>query len=144
MGRGNLLESLKKESKTRDLDNILFFNEIDSEEIPTLYKQCHAGIISLDQRHKTHNIPGKFLSYMQAGLPVLAVINSGNELERIINDNGVGRVTTNHSVEHLVSLVEEIIGSMMDNESVKEKCKSLYNDYYSPKKTVEQIIDSFA
>jgi hypothetical protein len=33
--------------------------------------------VALDPRHQTHNIPGKFLSCMQAGLPVLASINPG-------------------------------------------------------------------
>ena len=34
--------------------------------------------------HKTHNLPGKFLSYMQSGLPVLASINPGNDLAELI------------------------------------------------------------
>ncbi|MDO8261595.1 MAG: hypothetical protein Q7T21_00040 [Gallionella sp.] len=39
-----------------------FHGEIDPAEIPGLYSQCHVGIVVLDPRHKTHNIPGKFLS----------------------------------------------------------------------------------
>ncbi|HAL38219.1 MAG TPA: glycosyltransferase WbuB, partial [Polaromonas sp.] len=45
--------------------------------------------VALDPRHKTHNIPGKFLSYMQAGLPVLASINPGNDLADVINHERV-------------------------------------------------------
>ncbi len=78
------------DAEKRKLDNILFYNEISPKEIPRLYEQCSYGIVSLDKRHKTHNIPGKFLSYMRSGLPVLAVINKNNDLEKIIKDNGVG------------------------------------------------------
>ncbi|MDD2878988.1 MAG: hypothetical protein PHQ58_00995 [Rhodoferax sp.] len=46
---------------------------------------------ALDPRHKTHNIPGKFLSYMQSGLPVLATINAGNDLADVIQTERVGR-----------------------------------------------------
>jgi hypothetical protein len=50
--------------------------------------------LALDPRHTTHNIPGKFLSYMQAGLPVLASINPGNDLAELIQREDVGRVCT--------------------------------------------------
>ena len=143
MGRGSAAASLKQAVVEKKLDNVLFFDEIDPQEIPTLYQQCDAGIISLDQRHKTHNIPGKFLSYMQAGLPVLASINHGNDLEDIINDNGVGCVTTHHSVDFLNILVEEIVEELLENEDIKERCQSLYGALFSPVKAVEQIINSF-
>ena len=45
--------------------------------------------MALDPRHKTHNIPGKFLTYMQAGLPVLASINPGNDLMQLIEGEQV-------------------------------------------------------
>jgi hypothetical protein len=51
-------------------------------------------MLALDPRHKSHNIPGKFLTYMQAGLPVLARINPRNDLEKLIQSEGVGRVCT--------------------------------------------------
>jgi hypothetical protein len=54
---------------------VVFHDEIHPDEIPGLYAQCHVGMVALDPRHKTHNIPGKFLTYMQSGLPVLANIN---------------------------------------------------------------------
>ena len=37
----------------RELDGIVFHDEIDSDEIPDLYNQCHVGIVALDPRHKS-------------------------------------------------------------------------------------------
>ena len=109
VGRGSSAKRLHSESKARGLDNTVFFNEIDPSEIPGLYAQCHVGLIVLDPRHKTHNIPGKFLSYMQSGLPVLASINKGNDLVEIISHERVGRVCTDASVETLKNLVEDMV-----------------------------------
>jgi len=81
-----------------------FHDEIDSAENPGLYIQCHVGIVALAPRHKIHNLSGKFLSYMQAGLPVLASINPGNDLAELIHREGVGRVCTDHSVDMLQRL----------------------------------------
>ena len=65
-------------------------DEIDPTEMPGLYAQRRVGVVALDPRHKTHNIPGKFLSYMQSGLPVLATINAGNDLAELIQAERVG------------------------------------------------------
>ena len=141
VGRGNAVVSLRQAVKARGLDNILIYDEIEPQEIHALYQQCAVGIISLDKRHKTHNIPGKFLSYMQSGLPVLAAINSGNDLEHIINSNKVGCVSTNHSVDVLKKLVEEIVENVLSDDGTKNRCLQLYKDMFTPKKVVEQIIN---
>ena len=65
VGRGSDARRLRTVAKARGLDNVVFHDEIDSSEIPGLYSQCHVGIVALDPRHKTHNLPGKLLSYMQ-------------------------------------------------------------------------------
>ena len=83
---------------------MLFFDEIDSSEIPGLLAQCHVGLVALHPDHKTHNIPGKFVSYVQYGLPVLARVNGGTDLERLIEDEGVGKVYAGHSVDELKRL----------------------------------------
>ena len=141
VGRGNAVVSLRQAVKVRGLDNILIYDEIEPQEIHALYQQCDVGIISLDKRHKTHNIPGKFLSYMQSGLPVLAAINSGNDLEHIIITNKVGCGSTNHSVDVLKKLVEEIVENVLSDDGTKNRCLKLYKDMFSPKKAVEQIIN---
>jgi hypothetical protein len=78
---------------------------------------------------------------MQSGLPVLAAINKGNDIENMINSNNVGRASTNHSIDVLKILVEEVLGDLLDDESTKDRCKELYRDMFSPKKAVDQITD---
>jgi len=99
VGRGSDSARLKAAAQKRQLDNVVFFDEIHPDEIPDLYTQCDAGIVALDPRHKSHNIPGKFLTYMQSGLPVLANINAGNDLAQMIQDEGVGQVCETNRVD---------------------------------------------
>ncbi len=138
VGRGSEKIYLEKKSKEFGLTNILFFNEINSSEIPGLYKQCHIGIISLDRRHQTHNIPGKFLTYMAAGLPVLALLNQDNDLIDIIEKNGVGFATSDFSVHKLDSLLSKLIDELPVNDfSIKSRV--LFTRLFSPKVAVHQI-----
>jgi glycosyltransferase involved in cell wall biosynthesis len=146
VGRGSDAQSLREDVKARNLDNVVFFDEIDPSEIPGLYAQCHIGIVALDPRHKTHNIPGKFLSYMQAGLPVLASINAGNDLEGVILSEKVGRVCNDHSVDTLqrlvIDLVDEIAGSNSNIQEVSARCKALSAKLFSPEIAVKQIVSA--
>lgn len=139
VGRGSDAHVLRDDVKVRGLDNVIFYDEIEPSEMPGLYAQCHVGIVALDPRHKTHNIPGKFLSYMQGGLPVLASINSGNDLADIINREAVGRVCLDHSVETLRRLATEIVDETRIDSNVSARCLSLSAKLFTPESVVKQI-----
>ena len=109
VGRGSDAIRLKASAQNRGLNNVLFFDEIHPDEIPDLYAQCHVGIVLLDPRHKSHNIPGKFLTYMQSGLSVLANVNAGNDLCGLIRDERVGQVCERNRAEDLVGLAEVVL-----------------------------------
>lgn len=152
VGRGSDAKRLREDADKRGLDNVAFFDEIDPTEIPGLYAQCHVGIVALDPRHKTHNIPGKFLSYMQAGLPVLASINPSNDLIGMIESEGVGRVCTDHSVDTLqclaLELVEKVVAARgrqsAGNSDISKRCKALSVRLFSPETAVKQIVVALA
>ncbi len=143
VGRGSEMNRLANLAKKRELNNILFYNEIDPSEIPGLYAQCHAGIIALDPRHTTQNIPGKFLTYMQAGLPVLASINKGNDLVELINTSRVGRVSTDWSVDALENLAIDLVGEISSKNHFPESCHFLSRSLYMPSIAVRKILNSF-
>ena len=109
VGRGSELPRLRNLILQKQLNNILFFDEIDPSEIPGLLSQCDVGIVALDTRHKSHNIPGKFLSYVQAGLPVLARTKADSDLGNLIISEGIGRVYVGDDICELRQLAEQII-----------------------------------
>ena len=130
---------LRDDASRRGLGNVVFRDEIEPEEIPGLYAQCHAGIVALDPRHKTHNIPGKFLTYMQAGLPVLASINPGNDLIQLIEQERVGRVCTDQSVDSLERLVGQLVDDIRTDIEMPARCKALSSRLFAPEAVVRQI-----
>jgi len=141
IGRGSDTEFLKQDAKNRGLVNTVFCDEIDAKEIPGLYAQCDVGLIALDVRHKTHNIPGKFLSYLQAGLPIMAIVNSGNDLQLIIEKYQVGRVTTVRSQKNLQLLAESLLDEIsLQDCKISARCKNLAAELFSSELAVKQIV----
>jgi len=142
VGRGSYFDTLKELISKRHLTNVVVFDEIDASEIPALYAQCHVGMIALDPRHQTHNIPGKFLSYMQSGLPVLAAINNGNDLEDLIEKNLVGKVCTSGSIDELRKSAESLVESLKGGSTVGNNCRALANRLFSPESAARQVINA--
>ena len=141
IGRGTDMELLKRDAKKRGLVNTVLCDEIDADQIPGLYAQCHVGLIALDARHKTHNIPGKFISYLQSGLPVMAIVNHDNELQLMIDRYQVGRATTDRSQENLQLLASSLLDEIeLQDGKVNSRCKNLAAKLFASQVAVEQIV----
>ena len=140
VGRGSDVGRLRKTAELRQLCNVVFFDEIHPDEIPDLYSQCSAGIVALDPRHKSHNIPGKFLTYMQSGLPVLANINAGNDLAQLIRNERVGQVCESNRVEDLLNFTNLLLTQIETDTSFSERCSRLFEREFAVERAVQQIV----
>ena len=140
VGRGSDAARLKTTAQARGLSNVVFFDEIDPDEIPDLYAQCSVGIVALDPRHQSHNIPGKFLTYMQSGLPVLANVNAGNDLAALIRREQVGQVCESNDVEQLARMAETLLSQISTDLALPVRCSQLFARQFSVEQAVCQIL----
>jgi glycosyltransferase involved in cell wall biosynthesis len=144
VGRGSELPRLRATAGERGLGNTLFYEEVDPEEIPGLLAQCHVGLLALDPRHKTHNIPGKFLAYVQAGLPVLARINANNDLVGLIETEGVGRVDVGVSLDSLQAIAEAMADDETARRQMSSRGRELAKKLFSPSAAAKQIVSALS
>lgn len=142
VGRGNKRNSLRESAELRGLDNVLFHDEIEPDEIPDLYAQCDAGIVILDPRHMSHNIPGKFLSYMQNGLPVFASVNAGNDLANLIRSEEVGEVCESNSLDELEKICIALVDRIRSDPHLSDRCLRLFERQFPVSRTVRQLVSS--
>jgi glycosyltransferase involved in cell wall biosynthesis len=141
VGRGSEVRALTEEITNRQLGNVLIFDEIDHHEIPGLYVQCNFGMVFLDSRHKTHNIPGKFISYMHYGLPTLAYVNKGNDLIDIVRTNRLGYAFDTVSTDMSISAILEMIEDSDYSKKIPENCRAFARAMFSSSNTAKQITD---
>lgn len=142
VGRGNDVKRLKESAAARGLDNVFFHDEIDPDEIPDLFAQCDVGLVALDPRHKSHNIPGKFLTYMQNGLPVLANVNPGNDIANLIRDEDVGEVCESNNLDELEQRCVALVGRLNADTMFPDRCISLFERQFSVSRIVQQVVTS--
>tara|TARA_Y100000589_G_C27133977_1_gene621751 strand:- start:221 stop:1411 length:1191 start_codon:yes stop_codon:yes gene_type:complete len=143
IGRGSNFNQLKKQISTKNIRNTLILPEINPNQIPDLYKQCHLGLILLDERHTTHNIPGKFLSYLYSGLQVFAIVNKDNDIIEMINENKLGFATEFHDAAYLKKNLLNLIGSKELSKSQNINCIDFANKNFHPSKSAEKVLSYF-
>lgn len=142
LGRGDERLLLEQLAVDANLENILFLDEIDSSEIPALCAQSDIGIVSLDLRHTTHNIPGKFLTYMSNGLPVLAKVNLGNDLIGLISEHEVGVCVSSDDSSMLAIAADSLLNKLSEDDAVSMRCRKLADELFSTTKAAKQIINA--
>jgi glycosyltransferase involved in cell wall biosynthesis len=143
VGRGSEIPRMKDRVRLGRLSNTLFFDEIDSNEIPGLLSQCYVGLLALDARHKTHNVPGKFLSYLLAGLPVLARVNDNTDIMKLINEKNVGRAFSSESPEPMGQVIQQLIRDPQVYKIMSENGVALAREMFSTSRAAGQIIGNF-
>ena len=142
-GRGSEKQNFKKFVQEESLLNVFIKDEISSEELSFILENCSIGMVALDIRHTTSNIPGKFLSYMEAGLPVLAKVNPDNDLIELISRFDVGSVVTTNSIDDLENAAMKLLRKVKTDENISDRCFILARDVFCIEKANEQIIETF-
>ena len=75
VGDGTEVPRLRAAIAARKLTNVQIVSGVSQQDYLSMVSEFDFGLISLDARLTTHNIPGKLLSYLYWGLPVLASVN---------------------------------------------------------------------
>lgn len=140
VGRGSEVTRMRAQAEERQLDNCVFADEIDSRDIPALYARCDFGLVALDARHRWHNIPGKFISYMHAGLPVLASVNSGNDIVTLIENFDVGKSSIDDEGADLPELARALLNDEAPAEAARQRCRDLGHELFGARTAAEQVV----
>jgi glycosyltransferase involved in cell wall biosynthesis len=140
VGRGSDQPRLRARAEAAGLEHVMFVDEVASQEIPAILAQCSVGLIALDPRHTTHNIPGKLLSYLHAGLPVLARVNPGNDLACLIEGENIGSVSTTADPTELIAAAKRMLSDAALRAKFGASARGLVAREYSPAAVVLQVI----
>jgi glycosyltransferase involved in cell wall biosynthesis len=138
IGRGDKKGWLQEFVKTHQIHNVLILDEVDLIMLSKYYSQCCAGLVFLDPTHQSHNIPGKFISYLEAGLPVVACVNPNNDLIDIIKVNKLGFVAD--TVIQLAPEMNSFITDIHKDEGYKTRARNYYELHYQPSAIAKQVI----
>ena len=140
VGDGTEYGTLQNFVETEKPTNVKLMQAIPKEDYDRLVAACDVGMIFLDHRFTIPNFPSRLLSYMQAGLPVLACTDPNTDIERVITKGGFGWWCESDNVEAFTKIVISAVNT--DTTEQKKNAEKDMVDHYSVETAYERIIES--
>ena len=110
------------------------------------YDICHAadiGMLFLFRNYSVPNIPGKFTTYLNSGLPVLGAIDKTTDVGSILEEYNCGFSCLNGDTAEFVKLVDKIVADTETLKDMSVNAKKLFEKKYSAEVCAEIIESHF-
>ena len=143
VGEGSEASRLQKAIDAKKLRNIQLLPPVDQRTYLSLLGEFDLGLISLDRRLTTHNIPGKLLGYLYSGMPVLASINPGNDLFEFFRTSQAGFCFLNGEDEKLCTAALQLARDEKLRIRMGKNARQLLLDKFSVQSAAQKILKHF-
>lgn len=110
IGDGTEYPVLENFCKKEAFSNVRLIQRLPKKEFDRVVAACDVGMIFLDHRFTIPNFPSRLLSYMQAGIPILACTDPNTDIGKIITDGGFGWWSESDNVDTFHSCVSYVCG----------------------------------
>lgn len=138
VGSGTEYSTLEQYSNKMKQANFKLLKRLPTIEFDRLLASCDVGLLFLDHRFTIPNFPSRLLSYLQAGLPVLACTDVITDIGRIIVDGHFGWWCESNNPKLFVELVDEIILERTNDKSLYSK--EYLNSNFSTRNCCKKIL----
>ncbi len=117
--------------------NVKLMKSLPKDDYDRMISSCDVGMIFLDHRFTIPNFPSRLLSYMQAGLPVIACTDPNTDIGEVIVNGGFGKWCQSNDVSAFSNNIDYFIKN--DTHIMREKSLFTLKTLYSVK-SVQNII----
>ena len=123
--------------------NVRLMKKLPKEDYDKMVAACDVGMIFLDHRFTIPNFPSRLLSYMQAGLPVLACTDPNTDVGKVIENDGFGWWCESDNTRAFADQVRRATESLANGgEQYKKAAFDSLNARYDIAKAYETIMKS--
>ena len=105
----------------RYASRIEFHEPVPEEELSDISQSYDFGLVALDDRLQTGNVPGKIPTYLSFGLAILAICQRDSEVHKLISKWKVGICTTSNEIvrDHKVFAAQlKMVHSNFDDQQL--------------------------
>lgn len=141
VGDGTEFGKLEQFFDEQKPENMQLMKRLPKEDYDRMVAACDVGMIFLDHRFTIPNFPSRLLSYMQSGIPVLAVTDPSTDIGKVIVDGGFGWWCESNDVKAFYEKVQKAYKS--DLVDMGMKGFQYLEEYYSAEKGYEIIMRHF-
>ena len=139
VGEGSEVRRLQKSIELNRVSNVQLIPAMSQDEYLSMVSEFDVGLISLDARLTSHNVPGKLLSYLYWGMPVLASLNPGNDLFALLQESAGGFCFENGDDANLALAALRLADDAKLRAAMGRNARRLLEQTFSVQHAVNQI-----
>lgn len=140
LGQGDYLKEVKAKADLLRLPNIKFQEFIPQYEYNKLLSACDVGMIILNEKVGTPNVPSKIVSYYCYGIPVLASVDNVTDLGEVLEIDGTGLYSLSGDNDSLKNNLLKMYEDRLLLKQMSEKEKYIFKKYMTPEVAYQTII----
>jgi glycosyltransferase involved in cell wall biosynthesis len=144
VGEGTEVPRMEKLIAARQLQNIHLLPAVGQHEYLAMLSEFDVGLLSLDRRLTTHNVPGKLFGYMYWGKPILASLNPGNDLFALLDHKRAGFCFINGDDANLTAAALQLASDVELRTQMGRNARSLLETSFSSRTAAEQILEGLS
>lgn len=120
--------------------NVKVLKRLPREDFDRMLASCDVGMIFLDHRFTVPNYPSRLLSYMQAGLAVLACTDPNTDVGRDAVDGGYGVWCESNNVAGFTQAVDTLLNANL--QDLGNAAKVCLVEQFSVQKSYREIMSA--
>lgn len=131
VGDGTEFAKLQAFFEDEKPDNMKLMKQLPKDDYDRMIAACDVGMIFLDYRFTIPNFPSRLLSYMQAGLPVLACTDTNTDIGEVIVSGNFGWWCESNNIVGFNKIIEKIVFDCIDFQHKKDNSVHYLVENYS-------------
>lgn len=128
LGDGAALATLK--ARAAGLANLRFMPHLRFAEARSVIADADIGIVSLQPGIHRVAYPSKTLTYLNLGLPLLAVVEPESEIARMVEAEGLGAVARERDGHAIAAAIRGLIDRRAELPCIGERGRALYRERF--------------
>ncbi|MFP5298334.1 MAG: glycosyltransferase family 4 protein [Actinomycetota bacterium] len=140
-GQGAARDQLERDA--RGLDNVVFVDTQPFERLPELLAAGDIHLVPLKKGLASSSVPSKTYSILAAGRPLIASVDPGTEIARLVERSGSGLAVPPEDPEIFTKAVQKLVEAPDDAAAMGAAGRAWVENWASPQAVAEAYEELF-
>jgi colanic acid biosynthesis glycosyl transferase WcaI len=139
IGDGAMRPHLEEQARARSLNNVLFLPLLEAGDFRQML--AATGIALITQQRIVSNIvfPSKTVTLLSAGCPIVASVNSGSEVARVVLRSGAGVVVEPENAEALFHAIDQLSRNPETLARMSQQARHFASETWDERRTLPRM-----
>ncbi len=131
------------EQRAKGLSNVVFIDMQPSERLPEVLAAADLHLVPLKRGLARSSVPSKTYSILAAGRPLIASVDSGSEVARVVERAGAGLAVPPEDAEAFTKAIRTLYERREELPAMGAEGRAFVEEWASPAAVAKQYADLF-